>query len=70
MQYDRGIAETIGEDKLFEVFDVFILLCVYEYFACMCVCTPYACLVLRRSEKGPGAPGTGVIDGCELPRGC
>ena len=45
---------------------------VYRCFASMDVCVPCACLVPLETRRGHqvGYPGTGVMDGCELPCGC
>lgn len=46
----------------------FNLFYVFECFACLYVHAPCAHLVLM--EVRERSPGTGVTDGCELPRGC
>ena len=44
---------------------------MYEYLACGFICVYYMCICCQwRLEKGIGSPGTGEIDGCELPYGC
>jgi hypothetical protein len=41
---------------------------VHVRFACMSVCVPHAWSMEAR--RGCQIPGTGVINGCEVPRGC
>jgi hypothetical protein len=48
---------------------------IFIYFMCVCIfsfiCVYYMCICCQwRLEKGIGSPGTGEIDGCELPYGC
>ena len=56
----------ISDKSLLEV--IFIvcvwLFCLHGNLYTMCMQYP------RRPEGGGGFPGTGVTDGCELPRGC
>jgi hypothetical protein len=69
VRFDRGVAEIIEDDKLFKVLNVFYCMCMSILLACMYAHHMHA-RCLRRSERGTSFPGTGIIDGCELPGGC
>ena len=46
---------------------MFVHFILHEYFACTYVCEPHICLVPAKVKIGYWIPGTGVMDGCELP---
>lgn len=50
------------------LFHLFISFCVYASFACIYVCVHMHACSMTRSEEGSIYHGTGVTDGCELPR--
>ena len=46
------------------------ILCVWMFCLYVHICVLCTCLVPQTSEEDVRYPGTGVMDGCELPCGC
>lgn len=65
MYLSRGFTSFHSKSSYFQ-FIYFMCVCAY----CIYLCVPHACLVPIDVRRGCHIPGTGVLDGCEPPRGC
>lgn len=51
------------------IVDSFLLFILCVWLFCLRVCLPHSCLMLEEVRSKNRAPGTGVLDGSELPDG-